>query len=183
VQPPQVGADARRLRVTAFEHGVAVAVLCREPLTQLKLTPVVAISPGSTVRAKVRPPKSADKPDLPWFIAALDALGVAAIESVDPTMPPSRRVDALLERLDALPEHEGLHHALQQACVEAQAAADLAKAARSARKNANAAASAPTPQDSSENEDDVDEAEGGDGDGDEDSMPDVGDEGESPAQA
>ena len=134
VQPPQVGADARRLRLAAFEQNVAAAVLCREPLTRIKLLPVVAISPGSTVRAKVLPPRNLDKPDVPWFIAALQALGAMAIDSLDPSMSAERRVDALLERLDAGPEHEGLHIALQQACLDAKVERDQELAQRAARK-------------------------------------------------
>lgn len=134
IQPPQVGADARRLRVAAFEQNVPLVVLCREPLTQVKLLPIVAISPGVTVRTKVRPPKSLEKPDMAWFEEALEALGAFAIETLDASMTAERRVDALLERLDAVSEHEGLHHALQQACLEAHVEREKAKAARGAKK-------------------------------------------------
>jgi hypothetical protein len=136
VQPPQVGADARRLRVAAFEQNVPLVVLCREPLTQVKLLPIVAISPGVTVRTKVRPPKNMDKPDFAWFEETIEALGTFAIETLDAAMPAERRVDALLERLDAMNEHEGLHHALQQACLDAQIEREKAKAARGSKKAA-----------------------------------------------
>lgn len=134
VQPPLVGADARRLRLAALEREVAVAVLCREPLTQVRLTPVVAISPGATVRTKVPPPRDADKPEFAWFTAALDALGTAAVDTLDAAIVPFRRVDALLERLDAVTEHEGLHHALQQACMEAHQAEQEGRGVRALRK-------------------------------------------------
>ena len=35
VRPPLVGADARRLRLAAFEREIPVTVICREPRTQL----------------------------------------------------------------------------------------------------------------------------------------------------
>jgi hypothetical protein len=119
VQPPQVGSDARRLRLAAFTAEVPVIVLCREPLTRTKLVPVVAISPNSTLRVKVDPPAKSSAPDRAWFTAALQALGDAAIEALDPTLPVDRRIDSLVEDLDALPEHENLHLALEAACRQA----------------------------------------------------------------
>src|SRR5438552_3916184 len=59
IQPPQVGADARRLRLAGLVAEVPVAVLCREPVTQLKQVPIVAVSPGTTIRARVNPPRAA----------------------------------------------------------------------------------------------------------------------------
>src|SRR5690606_8197900 len=35
IQPPLVGADARRLRMAALQSEIPVLVVCREPLTQL----------------------------------------------------------------------------------------------------------------------------------------------------
>lgn len=116
VQPPQVGLDARRLRLAALNHDIPVAVICREPLSREKLTPVVAISPNTTVRVKVSAPARPNSPSMSWFVAALRALGDWAIESLDTTLPIIRRIDALLELLDALPEHENLHLALESAC-------------------------------------------------------------------
>src|SRR5688572_23007765 len=108
VQPPQVAAEARRIRLAGISGEIPLAVLCREPLTQTKLVPVVAIAPGVTVRVKVDPPENPKSPDVDWFIGAMQALGDWAVESLDPDMAPSRRFDALLERVDAVPEHEGL---------------------------------------------------------------------------
>jgi hypothetical protein len=54
-----------------------------------------------------------------WFIQTNEALGDAAIASVDPALPAHHRVDLLLERLEALPDHEKLHQALERACREA----------------------------------------------------------------
>lgn len=118
-QPPQVGLDARRLRLAALHQEVPVAVVCREPLTRTKLTPVVAISPNTTLRVKVQPPGRPKSPSMSWFAGALKALGDWAIESLDTTLPVIRQIDALLDFLDALPEHENLHLALEAACREA----------------------------------------------------------------
>ena len=118
-QPMLVGADARRFRLAALEAKVPVAVLTREPMTQLRLYPIVAISPGLTIRAKVDPPKNIEKPEFTWFVRALEQLGDWAVGTIDPEMDVIRRIDILLSRLDALPEHEGLHQALRAACEEA----------------------------------------------------------------
>lgn len=122
VQPPQVGAEARRLRLAAQQNEVPAAVLCREPKTRAGLVPIVAISPGSTLRARIEAPGDLDDIDLDWFLDAIEALGDGAIESLDPQTPPIRAVDALLDYLDALPEHENLHRALQIACRKAHEA-------------------------------------------------------------
>ncbi len=119
VQPPQVGADARRFRLAAWHNEVPVLVLCREPLTKLKMVPVVAISPGTTIRTMVEPMDDADAPDMAWFESSMDALGEWAISSLDPEMPHAKRIDALLDRLDALPECDALHDSLAAACLEA----------------------------------------------------------------
>jgi len=122
VRPPLVGADARRFRLLAFSRKTPVAVLCREPLAQIGLCPVVAISGGCTVRMKVDPPLDPDEPDIDWFLDAMDALGEAALETVDPEKEVVRRIDALLARIDAVPDYEGLHVCLEEACREAHEA-------------------------------------------------------------
>jgi hypothetical protein len=119
VRPPLVGADARRLRLLASSREIPVAVLCREPLARVGLCPVVAISRGATIRTKVDPPADPDAPDIDWFLDAMDALGEEAVEAVDPQLDPVKRIDALLPKLDAVPGHDGLHAALEQACLEA----------------------------------------------------------------
>jgi hypothetical protein len=118
VQPPLVGADARRLRLLALEREVPAMFLCREPKTQLGLCPVVAIG-QVTVRTRIDPPRKWDKPDLAWFIDACEQLGDAAIETLDSGADIAKQVDALLERLDAVPDHEKLHQALAATCKEA----------------------------------------------------------------
>jgi len=131
VQPPLIGRDGRQLRETADRKGVPVSVLTREPLTRAGKWPIVAV--GTLVaRVQVDPPwpvervedsvsKDADVrlPPLAWFAAASEALGDAAIARVNPADHPHHRVDDLLDFLDAHPEHEKLHQALEAACREA----------------------------------------------------------------
>jgi hypothetical protein len=119
VQPPQVGADARRLRLLALRREIPAAVLCREPRTRRDECPIVAIGGGATVRTKVEPPAEWDHPDHEWFVGALERLGEAAIESVDPGLDIHRRIEAVLGRLDAVPDHRGLHEFLAETCREA----------------------------------------------------------------
>ena len=45
-------------------------------------------------------------------------MGEAAAE-LDPALTVQKRVDALLTRLDAIPEHAGLHRYLEDSCREA----------------------------------------------------------------
>ena len=118
LRPPRVGADARRLRIAGLGQDVPVAVICHEPLTMLKLCPLVAITPGKSYRAMVKPPDPR-KPDLAWFVDAMKALGDAAIQTIDLAKPATRRVENLMECLDAVPDHEQLHQALQSTCREA----------------------------------------------------------------
>lgn len=118
VVPHGVGADARRLRVCAFQTGVPALVVCREPETMDGRVPIVAIGPV-TVRAKVDPPADPDSPDLAWVLAAQEALGDAAIDRLDPAMSGPARIEALREALESVPDHERLHQALAAALREA----------------------------------------------------------------
>jgi hypothetical protein len=140
VGPPRVGADGRMLREAADERGIAVFVLVREPASRDGLWPIVAVGPV-TVRAKVPPPdltapapkpnakkppsKGAAKPPpapvfpIEWFIRTGETLGDEAISQVPLTLPAAARVDALLDRLEAIPLHEKLHQRLEEACREA----------------------------------------------------------------
>lgn len=122
VEPPRVGADARNLRLAAAAQQVPVLVLCREPLTDLKLRPIVAIG-RITIRARVLPAENDAAPDIDWFLAALNELGEAAIDSLDAGIDLTKRIDGLLDRLDSIPDHVGLHDALEATCREAAAAA------------------------------------------------------------
>ncbi len=118
VQPPAVGADARRLRLAALRQESPVGVLCREPLTQLGLCPVVAIG-QVTVRIRLDPPKNWDKPDLKWFAATMEGLGNGAIDMLDTGLELDRQIDFLLDALDSVPDHEKLHQLLAAKCKEA----------------------------------------------------------------
>lgn len=119
VQPPLVGADARRLRLLAFAAEVPAVVLCREPTTQLGLIPVVAIGPLGAIRTKVKPPKNPSKPTAGWFRDAMRSLGEVAVEKLNPNHIASRRVEATLGLLDTLPEDELLHRLAIDLCGEA----------------------------------------------------------------
>ena len=119
VEPPLVGADARKLIQAAREQEIPVAVVCREPLTQMGLVPIVAIAPGTTVRVQIEAPPNEKKPTTAWFKGAMESLGDAALEMVDPTKSVEKRVDALLGAVDAIPDHEDLYLALAETCREA----------------------------------------------------------------
>lgn len=118
VEPPLVGADARRLRLGALEQQVPLLVLCREPITAAKTCPIVAIG-GVTIRTRIEPPRRLEAPTKAWFLAALEQLGDAAIASIDPGQDLLRRIDHLLACLETHPDHERLHQALAELCREA----------------------------------------------------------------
>ncbi|MDP7029634.1 MAG: hypothetical protein QF733_05370 [Phycisphaerales bacterium] len=122
VQPPLVGADARRLRLLAVAREVPAIALCREPTTQVGLIPIVAIGPLGAVRTRVAAPEDASRPTAGWFRDALLKLGDAAAERIDPAMDPERRLDALIGLLDTVPEDDGLHRTAIETCHEAAAA-------------------------------------------------------------
>ncbi len=130
VKPPMVGVDARRFRLAALERQVPVAVVCHEPITDLGLCPLVALSGTVVVRTKVDPPADPDQPDLDWILDAIEALGDWAIQSMDTQRPPERFLDELLSRIDAIPEHLGLHECLEAACRTADEAAQSTAAGR-----------------------------------------------------
>jgi hypothetical protein len=145
VVPPRVGVDGRAIREMADDAEVPVVVVVREPTTREGLCPVVSIGPV-TIRAKVemptpgKPKSSAKKPakkpgrndavvepsgpghiipGIEWFLETNEALGDAAIAAVPPHLPAANRVDLLLERLEAMPDHEKLHQRLMEACRDA----------------------------------------------------------------
>jgi len=139
IVPILVGADARRLRLLAWQREIPVATLCCEPETRLGLWPVVAVTPGYTMRTHVEPPEDPDHPDADWLAWAMEQLGDFAIESIDDALEPHRRVETLLERLDALPEHESLNQAFIDACCDAHR--EQVEAARRKADKADKAAS------------------------------------------
>jgi hypothetical protein len=137
VQPPMIGADARRIREDAEASRTPIVIVCREPMTRTGQWPVVAVGSGTltsirTLRAKIAPPAGVqprdsgmtrdamtEPPDGAWFLGANEALGDAAIAAVKPDEHPWWRVDDLAEALDALPDHEKLHQVLAAACRSA----------------------------------------------------------------
>lgn len=133
-QPPLVAADARAFREAHLKKGVPLFVLTREPMTRDGLWPVSAVGAAEdlTLRVRIQPPPGVEprtsgvtrdeitrQIPVSWFEAAAEALGDAAIASVNPKEPAAHRVLDLIDRLSALPEHEKLHQALERACQEA----------------------------------------------------------------
>ncbi len=119
LQPPLVGADARRIRLTALRREVPTLILCREPSTRAGLVPIVAIG-LMTVRARIEPPEKPLKPSKQWFLAAIEQLGDEAIGMIDTGMDAVRQVDFAVSLLDSVPEHEELHTTLMRLCAQAE---------------------------------------------------------------
>jgi hypothetical protein len=82
------------------------------------LCPVVAIG-AITVRTRIQPPKNLDKPTMAWFVDAIEQLGDFAVETVDSGHDLDKQIDDVMAKLDAHPDHEGLHHTLAELCKEA----------------------------------------------------------------
>ncbi len=134
-QPPLTAMDARAIRESAWQRESCVIVLTREPLTRDGQWPMAAVGVGEitvTTRIKVAPPVEVSPepssptrdfytrlPSLSWFEATLEALGDRAIASLNADDPPAHRVLDLIEFLDACPEHEKLHQALESECRSA----------------------------------------------------------------
>lgn len=120
--PMLVGADARQFRTAANSAGVPVFVLTREPQMSNGLWPIVGVG-DRVVRIRIQPPNNPEIIDPQWFAWASEQLGDQAIEDAmnagEPNDPPAWRVDDLLDRIDACPEHEKFMMALAQACQEA----------------------------------------------------------------
>jgi hypothetical protein len=132
VQPPLIGADARRLRELLWHRQVPSLVLAREPMTQSRKWPLVAVGEksyrvqvappdgvewtGQGVRRDAPTPGATGLPTVPWFLAAAEALGDAAFASIDPKLPAAWRVEDITKALDAFPDHEKLHQHLADAC-------------------------------------------------------------------
>ena len=131
VQSPLIGAEARAFASSAHKRRVPVFVLAREPMTDAGLWPIVGVS-SISVRTKVDPPPGVERDSksptrdrvtdgipMDWFEAAAEALGDAGFSSVDPSWPAAHRVEDLIERLEAVPEHEKLHQHLADAARDA----------------------------------------------------------------
>ncbi|MSR43997.1 MAG: hypothetical protein EXS15_01370 [Phycisphaerales bacterium] len=119
MQPPLVGADARRVRLTAIRREVPALVLCREPTTRLGEVPIVAIG-LMTVRVRIAAPDKPAKPTKQWFLKALEQLGDAAIGMIDTGMDAVRQVDFAMSLLDSVPDHEELHTTVAALCQRAE---------------------------------------------------------------
>jgi len=135
LEPPHVGADARRLRLTALRREVPVLILCREPTTQLGLVPIVAIG-LITVRTRIAPPESHEKPSKQWFLRALELLGDAAVGMIDGGLDAVRQVDHAMSLIDSVPDHEGLHMTLMRLCEAAERESREAAATQEAKSSA-----------------------------------------------
>lgn len=143
LQPPLIAGDAGRFRERAGAAGAHVFVLVREPMTRERLWPLAAASAGvrsippATFRVKVRPPRGmrlsarsvtrdslrhGSRVPLAWFEAGAEALGDAAIASLDPQDHPAWHVEDLMVAIDAHPHHEKLHQRLEEACRQAMVA-------------------------------------------------------------
>ncbi|MBL4809383.1 MAG: hypothetical protein JKY43_04915 [Phycisphaerales bacterium] len=122
--PMLVGADARQFRAAANIAGVPVFVLTREPQMSNGLWPICGVG-ERVVRVRIQPPNNQDVIDPQWFNYASEQLGDQAIEdannAAEPNDPAAWRVDDLLDRLDACPEHEKFLMALASACRQAMA--------------------------------------------------------------
>ncbi len=118
LRPPLVGADGRELRDRADRDAVPVFLMVREPTTRAGRCPVVMIGPV-TVRTQVDMPEDEDAPTFEWFVNTHEALGDTAIASVPRDASEAQRVTHFYERLATITEHEKLHQALEQACLEA----------------------------------------------------------------
>lgn len=147
IEPPAVGADGRNLRDRSRAQRVPLVVLVREPETRSGHWPVVMVGPA-TVRARVQPLQG--KPTPTWIMGAIEALGAAAVDSVDASAPETR-VNQLVDRLEALPECDAVYDALAQACA---VAAEAQRDAESRRRTKPAESHAPA--DDSDDDDDSD---------------------------
>lgn len=107
---PSVGADARRLTERAFDEEIPLIAFACEPLTQEGLLPIVVVGP-TTIRAKMRPPKSFTPA---WCLEAIDALSASALQTFDPGRAPHRQVEDLVNKCNTLPESEDLHQKLAE---------------------------------------------------------------------
>ncbi|MCE7973680.1 MAG: hypothetical protein DYG92_05035 [Leptolyngbya sp. PLA1] len=122
--PPLIGLHGRTLRDLLTRRKVPAMVLVREPTTAKGQWPIVGVGVGEprpvVVRAYVDPP-AAREPDASYLLAAQEALGDAAIRKAPSSAPPDHHVDDLWEYWEAVPDHEKLAQAFEDACRAAAA--------------------------------------------------------------
>ncbi len=136
VEPPLIGIEANTLREMCNRKKVPALVLCREPTTSAGKWPLVGVGGSDreslVIRVQVTPAQgfggagpggkrddAREGPPGSWFLAMQEKLGDAAIEKLDPRIAPDYRALDVLEYLRAVPDHEKLHQALEQACRDA----------------------------------------------------------------
>jgi hypothetical protein len=120
LEPPLVGANGRNLRDLCKAEGVAAVVVVHEPQTELGRWPVVMIGP-ITVRTHVAPPTGGEI-TMEWLLGAGEQHGDSAIESALLPDDPADRVDALMDRLGTIVDHEQLMQTLERECKAASKA-------------------------------------------------------------
>ncbi|HEX2836987.1 MAG TPA: hypothetical protein VHN77_02545 [Phycisphaerales bacterium] len=139
-QPPMIGLDARTFRELARGRRVPVMAIAKEPTTAAGKWPVVGVGGNLgaqpvpvVVRVQVEPP-TGGVPDVAWMLATQEALGDAAIAKVEAGRklgwPADHRVEDLIEYLEAVPDHEKLHQALEATAREAAGASASTKPRR-----------------------------------------------------
>ena len=116
VRPPLVGRDAATLQESLDEKGLAAVVLCREPVTQLGLCPVVTLGATTIVRACVEEPSNPNKPTAEWFDSAVDELGRTVVDKADTLETLDRKLDYLIGHLGAVPCCERLYDVIITIC-------------------------------------------------------------------
>lgn len=125
LNPPLIGLHARTLRDLLIRRKAPAMVLVREPTTSKGQWPIVGVGVGEprpvVVRTYVNPPASGE-PDTAFLLAAQEALGDAAIRKAPQGAPPDHHVDDLWEYWEAVPDHEKLAQAFEEACRAAAAA-------------------------------------------------------------
>ncbi len=104
-----------RTHVAAPEPAAAPASPANRKGKGVKKRSVAAPMPAEPASVSAGDPL----PQVEWFLAACEALGDAAIASVDPARGAVGRVEDLLMRVAACPDHEKLHQALAAACEAA----------------------------------------------------------------
>jgi len=116
VTPPLVARDASILDHALKSKGISAIVLCREPTTQLKLCPIVALGSGVTIRVQIDEPDNPEKPLCGWFDNAVESLGAAVLSKLDTETSFSRQLNFLLVHISAVPSCVDVYQAAIKLC-------------------------------------------------------------------